>query len=110
MPIKRYSTTFTGDGSSSTFQADTEEASGGSVKVGFSLSGTWRSCTAKLMLCADPGMSPRTYTAVSSMSYTADAAGTWEIPVGAVFRVTVTGSGSPIPSIALRMSGYIEAA
>ena len=110
MPIKRYSTTFTGDGSSATYQVDKEEASGGSAKVGFSLSGTWRSCTAKLMLCADPGMSPRTFTAVSSGSYTADAADTWDIPVGSVFRVTVTGSGSPIPSITLRLSGYIEAA
>ena len=108
MAIGRKTAGFTGNGSSAIMKADVEEASGGSVAVGFTIAGTWSSVTAKLQLCADISTSPLVFTDVASASYTSDVADSWSIPVGAYFKVTVTGAGSPLPNLKLSMLGPIE--
>lgn len=106
MAIKRVNKTFTGDGSSAVFRADPEFQHGGTVKVGFTLSGTWNSVTATLQKC-DSAVSPLSYVAVTSAAYTANASGVWELAVGETYRVTVSASGSPIPNVTFRAVGYL---
>lgn len=106
--MDRYGSTLSGDGDSIILKP--EPRVGVSTTVGFSLTGTWSGVTAKLYVCVDPTVSPNAYAPVPSASYTSDTADSWEIPAGCFFKVVVSGSGSPLPSITYTATGEIDRA
>ena len=107
MTIARKTAGFIGNGSSAIMKADAEESHGGAVSVGYTLTGTWSGVTATVQFCADTTTSPLVFTN-TAMAYTATSAGTWTIPVGVYFKVTVSAAGSPLPNLKLAMVGPIE--
>ena len=101
MPIDRDTTAFTGNGNSTPIRIDEKQEVGNKATVAFSIAGTWSGVTAKLQMCADPTASPQTWVDVTSASYTANVADTWELALGCHFRVNISGSGSPLPALTL---------
>ena len=55
----------------------------------------------------DETASPQNFAAVPFAAFTSDIADAWVIPAGALFKVTVSGSGSPRPSLSLTVRGEI---
>ena len=99
---------FSGDGDSSVYRAGFSPNQGSdSGAVGFSLTGTWSDVTATLYCCMDSSASPQVWAAVPFAAYTSDTADSWTVPDGALFKVTVSGSGSPLPSLALTVRGAL---
>jgi len=67
--------------------------------------------------CADPGESPRRWTEVkkikddgssASVAQTADFVIVLSLPAGSIVKWTVSGSGSPLPSIDMKARGYCK--
>lgn len=73
--------------------------------IGFALSGTWSSATAQLELCLDESASPQVWAAVPAAGFTLDVADIWNLPASTLFRVTVSGTGSPQASLTLTVRG-----
>jgi len=77
--------------------------------VSFQIRGTWNSATVTLHQCVDHTASPLVFTSTGT-AYTADAAGTWTLPTDTLFRLVLTGHGSPVPNLTAVFKGDITIA
>jgi len=77
--------------------------------VSFQISGTWASATVTLHQCVDHTTSPLVFVA-TALAYTADTAGTWTLPTDTLFRLVLTGHGSPLPNLVAKFKGDITIA
>ena len=111
-----YGVSFTSIGSPLSFVTQSDNfhvAVGGSnpdtEPVSFQISGTWASATVTLHQCVDHTASPLVFVA-TTLAYTADAAGTWTLPTDTLFRLVITGHGSPLPNLNATFKGDISIA
>jgi len=104
----RYSDTFAADGDSKIYKFNTGDTNQSVESVGFTLTGTWNSATITLYICADTTASPLVFAAVASASYTESVGDKWDIPTGCFFKLTASGSGSPIPALTAELVGDIS--
>jgi hypothetical protein len=75
--------------------------------VSFQMSGTWNSATVTLHQCVDHTTSPLVFVSTGT-AYTADKSGTWTLPTDTLFKLVMTGHGSPVPSINVKFKGDIQ--
>lgn len=106
--LNRYSDTFAADGDSKIYKFNTPDSNQAVESVAFTLTGTWNSATITLYICADTTASPLVFAAVPDAAYTADTGDKWDIPTGCYFKLTASGSGSPIPALTAALVGDIS--
>lgn len=75
--------------------------------VSFQIRGTWNSATVTLHQCIDYTDSPLVFTSTGT-AYTSDKAGTWTLPTDTLFKLVLTGHGSPVPNIIAEFKGDID--
>lgn len=88
---------------------DSSKANPSTEAVSFSISGTWNSATVTLHQCVDTSASPLVFVP-TALAYTANTAGTWTLPTDTIFRLMLTGHGSPVPNLNCVFKGDIDIA
>ena len=116
MKHRKYGVQFTQTGSPLTFVTQSgdyhvakDTGNPDQEPVSFQISGTWNSATVTVHQCVDHTTSPLVFVP-TALAYTADKAGTWTLPTDTLFRLVITGYGSPLPNLTAKFKGDISIA
>ena len=100
-------TTQSGNGNSAAFKVTEYAGAISTESVLIQATGTWNSAELAVESCADPTASPQVWTSFIWF-HDIESFETIECITGAAYRVALSGSGSPVPSISVTAVGDIE--
>ena len=108
MAIRTYVDTITANTSGRTYQVEASPSANGEIEpILITLSGTFASATCTLHVSAG-ATSPLIFAAASGGTFTAAGSHIMELFPGALFKFTITSSGSPQAVIRVQMRGQFK--